>query len=669
MKICFVHEEYPLETNFGGIATYQKIMASYYASQGDLVTVIARGDEDNCYYEDGIKVYRIKSLNDSNDITSIKEFRKKVAILLVKLQTSNEIEIIETPDWGATTVYFEKYRKIPLVVRLHTPLKIWLLYNNNDFGISKKLLLNAENFMLHKADVVTSCSTILRDMVNLQYDLKRRIMVIPNPYNSKDFYLDSNCLINKNIIYIGSLEERKGTLDLARALNIILKEINDNKVYIIGKDTNRNYLNISTKKLMLSVIDKKFHSRIVFVGQIDNKKINYYLNNSFLAIFPSLFDNFPYVILEAMATGKYIVCSDNIGIKDIYSKNKYLFKSGNYLDLAKKVINVFKTTKSLINYDNIELVNKYCNQELICNSIKDIYQMTINNYKEKEEIKEVFKLVFSQINIKRIEKYPKNLANIIYIVTTKANKYIVKKYNYQYDFNLSNMLYDIYEKNDIIVVKPINKNLIKYNGNNYNIFKYIDNEKYDIAKIDFLKLLTVERKVKIEANLLDKCQKYYDYLIKIDDESRKVYGSEKFILKQYEKLAKNKLFREKYLNHGDLSLSNILYNNSFYIIDFDETVVTTKLYDFAVIIIKFYTFNGEFKKTKINTLINQLMKINNYKTNDYILAIKFYLCKILLEKFYLYELGKIDLYSSNQLNDDYRKYLKLIKNIDSLRKK
>lgn len=115
------------------------------------------------------------------------------------------------------------------------------------------------------------------------------------------------------------------------------------------------------------------------------------------------------------------------------------------------------------------------------------------------------------------------------------------------------------------------------------------------------------------------------------------------------------------MNHGDLSLSNILYSNSFYIIDFDETVVTTKLYDFAVIVIKFYTFNGEFKKTKINTLINQLMKINNYKTNDYILVIKFYLCKILLEKFYLYELGKIDLYSSNQLNDDYRKYLKLIK--------
>lgn len=86
----------------------------------------------------------------------------------------------------------------------------------------------------------------------------------------------------------------------------------------------------------------------------------------------------------------------------------------------------------------------------------------------------------------------------------------------------------------------------------------------------------------------------------------------------------------------------------FYIIDFDEAVVTTKLYDFAVICIKFYTFNNKFKKTKINNLINRLMKVNNYKFNDYILAIRFYLCKILLEKFYLYEIGKIDLYSSER---------------------
>lgn len=35
MNICLVHEEYPEETNFGGIATYQKISAEEYVKQNN----------------------------------------------------------------------------------------------------------------------------------------------------------------------------------------------------------------------------------------------------------------------------------------------------------------------------------------------------------------------------------------------------------------------------------------------------------------------------------------------------------------------------------------------------------------------------------------------------------------------------------------------------------
>lgn len=75
------------------------------------------------------------------------------------------------------------------------------MYNNNDFGIAKKLLLNSENFMLNKSNIIISCSTILRDMVNVNYGLQRKITVIPNPYNNKDFYKADNYVENKNIIY------------------------------------------------------------------------------------------------------------------------------------------------------------------------------------------------------------------------------------------------------------------------------------------------------------------------------------------------------------------------------------------------------------------------------------------------------------------------------------
>lgn len=77
MKICFVHEEYPEETNFGGIATYQKIMAEYYANNGDDVFVVTRGKHDRKYVENNVKIIRVSSENDVTNIDSVKNYRKK----------------------------------------------------------------------------------------------------------------------------------------------------------------------------------------------------------------------------------------------------------------------------------------------------------------------------------------------------------------------------------------------------------------------------------------------------------------------------------------------------------------------------------------------------------------------------------------------------------------
>ena len=277
MKICFVHEEYPIETNYGGIATYQKIMAEYYANHGDDVYVVARGKTDNEYIENKVHVIRVSSETSLNKIEFVKNYRKKVAKVLIKLQKDKKIQIIESPDWGANTIYFEKYRKIPLVIRLHTPLKIWLNYNKNDFGESKSLLLKWENEMLKNCDTITSCSILLKKMVSTQYKINKKITVIPNPYNNVDFNVISK-KANNNLIYVGSLEERKGVILLAKALNRLLEIIDNNYIYFVGRDTNRNSKNISTKEYILKIIKKKYHNRVKFVGQVDNQRVNDYLN-------------------------------------------------------------------------------------------------------------------------------------------------------------------------------------------------------------------------------------------------------------------------------------------------------------------------------------------------------------------------------------------------------
>ena len=66
MKICLVHEEYPDETNFGGIATYQKHLAENLVKKGHEVTVICRGLKE---YSDKVinKVRVIRIYNEETE--------------------------------------------------------------------------------------------------------------------------------------------------------------------------------------------------------------------------------------------------------------------------------------------------------------------------------------------------------------------------------------------------------------------------------------------------------------------------------------------------------------------------------------------------------------------------------------------------------------------------
>lgn len=678
MKICFVHEEYPEETNFGGIATYQKIMAEELVKQNNEVYVICRGlKKDTFYTENGVKIYRVYVKNSIFKIFNYVLYRIKVAKILYKLQKSNEIDIIEVPDWGAETVFFEKLRKIPLVVRLHTPLKIWLNYNKNDFGNIKKIMLYWENKMLQSASLITCCSNVLKDIVVENYKInKDEIIVTPNPANIVNFYRNEEIVKENKLLFVGSLEERKGVLVLSKALNIIFDKYPDLKIDIIGKDTTRNYKNISSKKLIYEIVDYKYHNNLNFCGQLTNTKINNYLNTSRVAIFPSLFDNFPYVVLEAMMTGIHIVGSSNSGMVEMLNNRASIYNVGDYNDLANKIIQKYEISfKQEIDEKNIDRVKSIYNSYKIITDMTKLYESTINKYiiqnTTKKELQDVLKL-YTNEKIISYKKQNGGVSNIVYKIKTPNNIYILKKYLYNYNFNLSNKLYQKFENYEIKVIKPLNRNVINYNGVNYNIFQYIKDSSNSIKKnkIDLTyltKLVVCDRKTDELPTILDKCIKYYNYL-----KDKNIYSNLnnydiKYVCNIFEKLKDMDFLNERYLNHGDISLNNIILNHkNIYLIDFDEVTISTPLYDFAVISIKNFVKKGSLNINKYKNLMNEvLISYNNYSKKDFNNITKFYLCKILLEKFYYHELQIIDLYSKEQKKDNYKLYLSLLRKLDA----
>lgn len=668
MKICLVHEEYPDETNFGGIATYQKKLAESLVSLGYEVTVLSRGLEcDKEYIENGVKVIRLFVKETEDIYNNYIDYRTRISNKLIELQENNEIDLIEVPDWGAETVLFEKYRKIPLIVRLHTPLAIWAKANKStlDPNIHDQML-KWEKKMIESADKVTSCTNILKDLVIKEMKIKRDdIEVIPNPANLKEFYSKNNKKEkNKTILYCGSIEQRKGVIVLAHAIPKIIDELGNVKIIFVGKDTTRNDKDISTISYIKSIIPEQYHKNIEFKGQILNNELNNIYNSACIGVYPSLFDNFPYVVLESMACGLPFVGSINSGMKEMLDNNiKYLYDAINSDELAEKVINLYKNKKEQKDISKylVQRINSTYDSSIIIDKFVKLYTNTINVYNEKVVREVIDKHINEQIiDMKKIEG---GIANTVYLVNTTNNRYIVKIYKKNIDQNAINTLIDIANQNGINVLKTMDNNFYKYRNLTICIYNYIEGKHLkkltneQIEKIlDFIKINKASDGK--YSNLLDKVNFYYDSLRTLETKKihREIIDE---LLRRYMKLQNYNIFYERELIHGDLTPTNIIWNEDgdYTLIDLDETTQFTKLYDMIVFAIK-------FSKTGSNIDIKMAKKIlkpfDNYTKVDIINVWNFYILKVILEKIYLYEIGKIDLLDDNQMRDNWQDWLNIL---------
>lgn len=395
MKICLVSEEYPEETNYGGIATYQKRLAETLVKLGHSVYVIARALKDDQEYNDnGVNVIRIAFENTNDIFKKYEHYRKRISKKLHELVEQGKIEIIESPDWGGETAFYCGKRKVPLVIRLHTPLVVWTEFNKSGLGDEvQENVLEWEKKTMEDADVITSCTEILKGLVIEKIGIdKDNIIVIPNPGDTSKFYPIEGAKKRNTIIYCGSVEQRKGVLVLAQALEKVFKEFEDLEIMFVGKDTVRNDKDISTMKYIKEIVPEEYRNRLKFYGQLGNEELNKLYNEAKLAVFPSLFDNLPYVVLEAMLAKLPIVGSRNSGMPEMFIEGESgdLYETGNPDSLAEKIIDLLNDLERMNLYGKNarEKALRDFDAGVIAKQMVDIYEKARDIYSGRVRIKE-----------------------------------------------------------------------------------------------------------------------------------------------------------------------------------------------------------------------------------------------------------------------------------------
>jgi len=360
MNILYLCDEYPPGPH-GGIGTYVQLIARQMVKLGHKVTVAglySRGYGGADEFEDnGVKVFRYRwgidgrwfenrqslSVRIVNRVLldagiTQQDIKKSLAIYQEKLEhivASGQIDIIEMPDYIDYIRFCSSYMpfpelSVPVVVKLNGSITYFSAEAGKQVAPH---VLKMEQHILTSAAAVSSASayTAAKSASYLSYSKFIKVL-----YNGIDtnIAIESNAAHNdKQVVFTGSLVQKKGVFQLAKAWNIVIKEIPDARLLVLGKGVIGK---------VASFLHDYAKGTVTFKGHVNKDELYTCLAHSAVAVFPSYAEAFALAPLEAMACGIAVINSNRTSGPELIDDgiNGLLVDPDDVEQLASAIINL-----------------------------------------------------------------------------------------------------------------------------------------------------------------------------------------------------------------------------------------------------------------------------------------------------------------------------------------
>jgi glycogen synthase len=323
VRILMLSWEYPPK-GVGGLSNHVYYLSQSLSKIGHEVHVITC-EEDKALVEEeesSVFVHRVipYSIHTEDFTKWVMHLNFAMVETVIKIINSNgRFDIIHGHDW--LSVYAAKTLKssynIPMVCTIHATEHG---RNNGIRTEMQKYISSAEWMMTYEAWKVIACSEYMRDEIHNVFNTPLdKLSVIPNGVNTEDFkevfdaaeFRKTYARVEEKIIfYVGRHVYEKGIQVLIEAAPDIINSYGEVKFVIAGKGPMTEELKEKTRNLGLE-------GKVIFVGYLDDVSKSKLYKVADVAVFPSLYEPFGIVALEAMGAGCPVVVSDVGGLKEI----------------------------------------------------------------------------------------------------------------------------------------------------------------------------------------------------------------------------------------------------------------------------------------------------------------------------------------------------------------
>jgi len=357
VNILYLCDEYP-PGRHGGIGTLVQLLARQMAKTGNKVIVAGLytpgygGAEE--FDDEGVKVYRFRGMFDGKwfqkqDALTVRIVNKILKLSglmqwnikrnlaaysekLEKIIVENEIDIIEMPDYNDYVRFCSAYVPFP---KLSVPVVVKLNGSNTYFAkeAGKQVpahILQMEQVILKQAAAISSASqyTAIKTAEYLSYPNKIEVLYNGINTNIPEREITRN---SKQVIFTGSLVQKKGIYQLAKAWNIVNQTMPDAHLVIAGK---------GSQQKVKALLSNNAVGSVSFTGHVNKDTLYNYLFASAISVFPSYAEAFALAPLEAMACGTAVIISNRTSGPELIDDkiNGLLINPDNINQIARAIL-------------------------------------------------------------------------------------------------------------------------------------------------------------------------------------------------------------------------------------------------------------------------------------------------------------------------------------------
>lgn len=330
MRILMLSWEYPPYV-VGGLGRHVAELTPALARQGievHVVTPTANSDEVGISIEDSNTVHRVFAPEIAATTPDIYQRAVETNKIMADYAEQAQIvvgkfDLIHAHDWltGFAAGTLQAAWGTPLVITIHATERGRVrgyLAGHLQWAID-----GAEHKLIEEAERVIVCSRYMYyELQNLFHTPAEKLEVIPNAVMLEDVRNGLNpqelAVLrakfakpdDKVIFTISRLVYEKGVHQLVQAAPWVLKECPEARIVIAGRGPEAEYLK-------QQAIDLNVADRVNFVGFITDEERNHLFRTAACAIFPSLYEPFGIVALEAMALMCPVIVSDVGGFSEM----------------------------------------------------------------------------------------------------------------------------------------------------------------------------------------------------------------------------------------------------------------------------------------------------------------------------------------------------------------